>query len=335
MSDTYLVTGGTGYVGGFTVLQLLEEGKTVRTTIRNLAKEAQFRKSIYSSSDKLTKEIVDSKLTVIEADLLKDANWTEAIKDVTYVLHVASPFPPSQPEDPETLIKPAKEGTLRILELAAKTPSVKHVVVTSSFAAIRFGYPADRTETFTEKDWTIVDKSDSYYVKSKAIAEKSAWDYVKEHKVHYGLSVINPALIIGPSLKYQVTNSTSINKIKTLIDGTLKETGAAKQYLSLVDVRDIAKLHIEALTNPKANGERFLAHSGPSISLYEAGQVLAKSDKISAELKANIPTKELEGTAKPIPSSVEKAKAAFNWTPIPNEVSLVATVEGILLQEQE
>ncbi|KAK6204846.1 Coumarine and phenylpropanoid biosynthesis [Scheffersomyces amazonensis] len=332
MSEIYLVTGGTGYVGSFTVLQLLEEGKTVKTTIRNLGKEEQFRKSLYSSSEKLTKEIVDSKLTVIKADLLSDENWLEAFKDVTYVLHVASPFPLEQPEDPETLIKPAKEGTLRILQFAAKTPTVKHVVVTSSFAAIRFGYPEDRTETFTEKDWTIVENASSYYVKSKAIAEKAAWDYVKENNVKYGLTVINPALIIGPSLKYQITNSTSLTKIKTLVDGYFKD-GAPKQYLSLVDVRDIAKLHIEALTNPKANGERFLAHSGPSISLYEAGQILAKSN-ISDELKANIPTKELEGTAKPIPSSVEKAKTTFNWTPIPNEVSLVASIEGILLQEQ-
>ncbi|KAK6204372.1 Coumarine and phenylpropanoid biosynthesis [Scheffersomyces amazonensis] len=334
MTEIYLVTGGTGYVGSFVVLQLLEAGKTVKTTIRNLAKEAQFRKSLVDSSEKLTTKDVETQLTVYKADLLSDDGWEEAFKDVTYVLHVASPFPSSVPSDPQVLIKPAKEGTLRILKWAKATPTVKHVVITSSFAAIGFGFPDDRTTPYSEKDWTVVENvQHSPYVVSKTLAEQSAWYFAKNEDVKYGLSVINPALIIGPSLKGQVTDSTSLFRIKSLVDGSLKD-GVAPSSTHLVDVRDIAKLHIEALTNPKANGERFLAHSGPNLSFLEAGEILRKSN-IPESLKKNIPTKELEGAKQSAkPCDISKAKAAFDWTPIPNEVSLVATVEGLIADGQ-
>ncbi|KAK6465078.1 Coumarine and phenylpropanoid biosynthesis [Scheffersomyces coipomensis] len=336
MSEIYLVTGGTGYVGAFTVLELLEQGHKVKTTIRNLGKESQFRESLYESSPKLTKAIVDENLTVLQADLLDDKGWEEAFKDVTYVLHVASPFPSSKPSDPQVLIKPAVEGTLRILKFAAKSPLVKHVVITSSFAAIGFGFPDDRTEPYSEKDWSIVEKTDfSPYIQSKTLAEKSAWDFVKDpaNNVKFGLTTINPALIIGASLKGQVTDSTSLLRIKNLVDGTYKDKGIAPSSTHLVNVKDVVKLHLESLTNPKANGERFLTHSGPNLSFYEAAQILKKSN-ISEDLKKNLPIKELEGSEPLKPCDISKAKSVFNWTPIPNEVSLVETIEGLIADGQ-
>ncbi|EAZ63573.1 Coumarine and phenylpropanoid biosynthesis [Scheffersomyces stipitis CBS 6054] len=326
MSEVYLVTGGTGYVAGFVLLQLLEQGAKVKTSIRSLAKEAQLRESLYSSSDKLTKEIVDANLKVYQADLTSDANWPEIFEDVTYVLHVASPFPSSPPKDPNDLIIPAREGTLRILGYAAETNTVKHVVVTSSFAAIGFGH-AEVKPLYTEKDWTETENLDRPYTVSKTLAEKAAWEYVEAKPVQYGLTVINPVLVIGPSLKKQVTNSTSLNIIQGLIDGS-KKNGVDPSSVHLVDVRDVAKLHILALTTEEALGERFLAATGSTLTWVDAANILRS--RIPEKYVANLPTKETGPSETPKLISVEKAKKTFNWTPISDEESLVATVEGII-----
>ncbi|KAK6458044.1 Coumarine and phenylpropanoid biosynthesis [Scheffersomyces xylosifermentans] len=326
MSDIYLVTGGTGYVGSFVILQLLEQGATVRTSLRSLVKERQLRESLYNSSDKLTKEIVDAKLSVFRADLTSDDGWAEIFEGVTYVLHVASPFPATPPDDPEDLIIPARQGTVRILSFAAKTNTVKHVVITSSFAAIGAGHPPTKV-TFNEEDWTDIVNLDRPYTISKTLAEKAAWEYVEENKVQFGLTVLNPVLIIGPSLKNQVTNSTSLNLIKALIDGSKKD-GVDHASLHLVDVRDVAKLHIQALTTEEAIGERFIVASGPTITWLDAAEILRS--RIPKNLIPNLPLREVGTPQKPLLTDISKVKRVFKWTPIPNEESLAATVEGIL-----
>ncbi|KAK6456071.1 putative short chain dehydrogenase [Scheffersomyces xylosifermentans] len=276
------------------ILKALEQGYKVRTSVRNLSKEKQLRGSLVLSSDKLTKDIVDSNLELFIADLVSDDGRSENFDNVDYVLHIASPFPAAQPEDPNDIVIPAVQGTLRILKAAGKVTSVKQVVITSSFAS-------------------------NAYLQSKTIAEQEAWKYVKDNNVSFDLTVFNPAYIFGPPLKNGTGFPTSLLMLQKLLNGTQKD-GVPSLYMSIVDVRQLADLHLEALTNPKAKGERFITHAGPNLSLLEA---------LPEDQTKNLPTKELEG-AKDYrkPSDVSKVKATFNWTPYTIEKSFVDTVEA-------
>ncbi|ABN65934.1 cinnamoyl-Coa reductase [Scheffersomyces stipitis CBS 6054] len=323
MSDVYLVTGGSGYLAGFVLLNLLEQGAKIKTTLLFPEEEAQLRESLYSSSDNLTKEIVDANLKVYQADVTSDDHWTEIFQDVNYVLHLASPFPLVPPKDPNDLIIPAREGTLRIIRFASKTNTVKHMVATSSFVAIGFGH---EKPVFTEEDWTDTEKVDAYPL-SKTLAERAAWEYIKSTPVKFGYTTINPVLMIGPSLKKQVTNSTSLNIIKSMFDGTNKD-GVRPETVHLVDIRDAAKLHIKALTNKKASGQRILVASGPTITWVDVANVLRTT--LPEKYHINLPTRETGPSEVRKILSIEKAKRIFNWTPIPFEESLAEAAKGII-----
>ncbi|KAG2735762.1 hypothetical protein G9P44_001976 [Scheffersomyces stipitis] len=326
MSETILVTGGTGYVSNWVILYALERGYKVKTSLRSLSKEAQLRESLVLSSDKLTKELVDKNLDVFVADLVSDDGWAEAFPGVDYVLHIASPFPAVQPKNPDDIIIPAVEGTLKILRFAASTPTVKQVVVTSSMAAIAYGH-GEHPEPFTEKDWSNKDNLTSAYILSKTLAEEGAWKYVKENNVKYALTVMNPAYIFGPTLKKGTGFPASLELIQKLVDGTNKD-GAASMFLSYVDVRDISTLHLDALTNPKAKGERFLVNTGVNISLLEIADILR--EVLPAEKAKNLPTKELEGKKDDRrPSDVTKARTTFGWAPISPKETFLATVNSL------
>ncbi|KAK6458045.1 putative short chain dehydrogenase [Scheffersomyces xylosifermentans] len=327
MTETVLVTGGTGFVGNWVVLKALEKGYKVKTSVRNLNKEKQLRDSLVETSSKLTKEVVDSNLELFIADLTSDAGWLENFKDVDYVLHVASPFPAVQPKDPNELIVPAVEGTLRILRIAAQFPSVKNVVVTSSFAAVGFGHDPKRTEPFTEVDFTKVEGVPHIpYVQSKTLAEQAAWKYVKDNQVSYYLTVLNPAYIFGPPLKNGTGFGTSLGLIQNLLNGTRKD-GVPSMYLSVVDVRQLADLHVESLTNPRAKGERFIVHAGPNITLLDVANILRES--LPPSQTGDLPTTELSGPKDYSKNSdISKVKTTFNWTPYSISETLVATVEG-------
>src|SRR5437879_5723545 len=189
-----LVTGGTGFLGGWCIAALLEQGHEVRTTIRDLAREGDVRAAVQAAG-------VDAgeRLTVHAADLTSDAGWAEAVSGCRYVLHVASPFPPKQPKDPDELIVPARAGTLRVLS-ASLDAGVKRVVVTSSVAAIRLSEGA-AIRALDERDWTDPDSPGlTPYVRSKTIAERAAWDLVRERGEEDRLSVVNPGAIVGPAL---------------------------------------------------------------------------------------------------------------------------------------
>src|SRR5882724_2772611 len=257
-----LVTGGSGFVGAHTIVQLVAAGHEVRTTVRNLNRESAVRDMLKAGGVE-----PGPNLSFFAADLASDNGWPEAVAGCDYVLHVASPIPPTAPKHEDELIVPAREGTLRVLR-ASRDANVKRVVLTSSCGAIYYGHPP-RTTPFDETSWTILNSDLTAYVKSKAIAERAAWDFVAKEGRDLELSVVNPAGIFGPILGPDY--SPSIELIKRLMDGV---PGCPRLYFGVVDVRDVADLHVRAMTHPSAKGERFIAVSGGSISMVDIARIL-------------------------------------------------------------
>lgn len=259
-----LVTGGSGFVGGHVILQLLDAGHDVRTTVRSLAKEQAVRDTLAHAGAKNL-----DRLSFVAADLNQDEGWAQAVAGCDYVQHVASPFPLAQPKDENDLIRPAVDGTLRVLR-AARDAGVKRVVLTSSFAAIGYGH-GDQATPYTEADWTNVDgPAVQPYMKSKTLAERAAWDFIEREGNGLELAVVNPVGIFGPVLNEDL--STSIEIIKHMLEGGLP--GAPRLYFGVVDVRDVAGMQIKAMTAPEAKGERFLAIAGDPVSIYDMSVIL-------------------------------------------------------------
>lgn len=334
--STVLVTGGSGFIGAHTILQLLAGGHQVRTTVRSLKREGDVRAML-----KVGGVDAGNRLSFIAADLEKDAGWREAVAGCEYVLHVASPLPPSVPKHEDELIVPAREGTLRVLR-ASRDAGVKRVVLTSSFAAIGYGYKS-RTAPFNETDWTDLDgEVVAPYQKSKTLAERAAWDFIAKEGGALELSAVNPVGVFGPVLGPDY--SASILIVQRMMDGALP--GAPQLYFGVVDVRDVADLHIRAMTHPAAKGERFLAVAGDFMSMLDIAKVL-KARMGEAGKKA--PTRELPNWLVRIAAlrdpairlilpelgklknaSNEKAKRLLGWAPRSNEESIVATAESLV-----
>ena len=249
-NTTVLVTGASGFVGIHCVATLLKEGYQVRGTIRSLKKEAALRETISKMAGST------ANLSLIEADLLKDTGWDKATQECDYVLHVASPFPLSEPEHEDDLIIPAKEGTLRVLQAAAQN-NVKRVVLTSSVAAVAYGHPKEKTK-FDENDWSDADSPTiGAYAKSKTLAEKAAWGFVESSGGGMELVTINPGLILGP---LPDTNArTSGVLVQSLMTAAIP--GLARMHFNAVDVRDVAIAHVQAMTKPGVAGKRFICVS--------------------------------------------------------------------------
>ncbi len=249
-----LVTGASGFVAQHLILQLLAKGYSVRGTLRSMKRADEVR-AVLAKHDPRAKDI-----ELVEADLGSDAGWIEAVKGCEFVQHVASPFPAVHPKDEMELIRPARDGALRVLR-AAKAAGVKRVVMTSSMAAIAYGHGDKRAEVSDETMWSDPNGPDNTpYTKSKTIAERAAWDYVAG-KSHGGegkgleLAVINPTGILGPALSKDV--STSLEIPIRLMNG--KTPGLPRLGFSFVDVRDVAECHVKAMEIPAAAGERFIA----------------------------------------------------------------------------
>ncbi|HEY1708090.1 MAG TPA: aldehyde reductase [Rhizomicrobium sp.] len=333
--STVLVTGGSGFVGSHCILQLLAAGHQVRTTVRNLKREGDVRAMLKTGGAE-----PGAALTFFAADLESDAGWREAVAGCDYVLHVASPFPGSPPKHEDDLIVPAREGALRVLR-AARDAGVKRVVLTSSFAAIGYGH-APQTRPFDETDWTDPNADIGAYIKSKTIAERAAWDFIAKGGGALELSVVNPVGVFGPILGPDY--STSILIVQRLMDGDLP--GTPRLSFGAVDVRDVADLHLRAMTDPAAKGERFLAAAGDFITMKEIAQILKKN--MGAEA-ARVPTRQLpdfvvrvvalfDPAAKLLLGELGKTKNATNekaqrllgWSPRSNEESIVATAESLV-----
>lgn len=335
-THTVLVTGGSGFVGGHVILQLLEAGHSVRTTVRSLSREPEVRAALAAAGAE-----AGERLTFFAVDLEKDEGWADAVAGCDYVQHVASPFPPAQPKDENELIRPAREGTLRVLR-AARDAGVRRAVVTSSFAAIGYGR-GQRDTPYTENDWTDPEgPAVQPYMKSKTLAERAAWDFVAREGKGMELAVVNPVGIFGPALNGDL--STSIFLVQAMLEG--KMPGTPRLYLGVVDVRDVADLQLRAMTDPAAAGERFLAVAGAAMSFHQMAMVLRAQLGPAA---AKVPKRELPDwlirllaifnplAREAVPrlgiradASNEKARRVLGWSPRSNEEAIVASAESLI-----
>ena len=245
---TVLVTGGSGYIGGWCIIQLLQQGYTVRTTVRDLKREGAVRQTLGAQVD------LGDKLTFFAANLTSDDGWDAAMAGCDYLLHVASPLGVAEPKDPNVLIVPARDGAKRAVAAAIKA-GVKRVVMTSSVAAATHGPTAPDSVT-DESVWTDVKgpKINAYY-QSKTIAEKAAWDLIAASDGATTLATVNPALVLGPVLSPDYSESVQI--VERLLAGRVP--GVPRLGFNVVDVRDVADLHLRAMTSPEAAGQRFIA----------------------------------------------------------------------------
>jgi nucleoside-diphosphate-sugar epimerase len=311
-----LVTGGSGYLGTQLVAALLRGGREVRVTVRSRESEAGVRAAMRRAGAD------DDGLEFVIADLTSDDGWAVAAEGIEEVHHVATPFPARQPDDPNELIIPAREGTLRALR-AARDAGARRVVLTSSFAAV--GYSPKPSEDFTEADWTDPDFVGlPAYPRSKTIAERAAWDFVEREGGDTELVVVNPTFILGPTLVTPARSSLQL--VKAMLDGAMPVV--RRQRFGVADVRDIADLHIRAMAAQDAAGKRFLALAdGPTISFLQLAQVLR--DRLGA-LADQVPTQEEPGPE--LPNLVihnERARVELGWRPRLAETTIVETAESL------
>jgi nucleoside-diphosphate-sugar epimerase len=326
-TKTVLVTGGSGFLGGWCLAELLRRGHRVRTSVRDLSREAEIRAG-------LAPEVGDprDRLSVHAADLRSDDGWEEAVRGCDYVLHIASPFPPVQPKDADELIVPAREGTLRVLR-ASLDAGVDRIVVTSSVAAVR-NSSGRVNGPLTEEDWTDPDDLRlTPYTRSKTIAERAAWDLVRERGETERLAVVNPGAILGPLLGGG--RSFSLELIERLLRGM---PGTPRLGFNVVDVRDVASLHVDAMTAAAAGGERFIAVA-QFLWMAEIAAILR--DRLG-DAAAKVPKRTVPNFAvraiglfdpsvrsivgdlgKKVELSSEKARSRLGWSPRPVEETIV------------
>jgi dihydroflavonol-4-reductase len=314
-----LVTGGSGYLGRWCIRQLLESGYPVRTTVREAARIPEVRAQFG----------VPDRLSIVTADLRSDDGWKKAVNGCDYELHVASPFPHDQPEDPDELIVPARDGTLRVLE-AAFDAGAHRVVVTSSSAAVRNPGAPGSGRPLTEADWADpANPKLSPYARSKTLAERAAWAYAEQNNATGQLTVINPGAIIGPLLGDH--RSYSIQTVERLLTGSAP--AIPRLGYAFVDVRDVADLHIRAMTNPRAAGQRFLG-TGPFTWMADIAAVLreglgARAAQVPKRIAPNALVRliaRFDQSLKPVVGelgpetrySAEKAERMLGWSPRPD-----------------
>ncbi|TDW17878.1 NAD-dependent epimerase/dehydratase family protein [Kribbella kalugense] len=306
-----LVTGGSGYLATHLIATLLRDRQDVRTTVRSTARSAELRAAVRRGGAD------DAGLEIVTADLMSDDGWSAAVAGCSEIHHVASPIPVAQPEDPDELIVPAREGTLRVLR-AASSAGVRRVVLTSSFAAV--GYTPKPGAEFTEDDWTDPDTPGlAPYPRSKAIAERAAWELMKDSDTE--LVVVNPTGIFGPTLTAELRSSTQL--IMMMLDGTMSVVPRAR--FGVVDVRDVADLHRRAMAAPDAAGKRYLAVAdGPTLSFLKIAEILR------SRLGADVPTEEAPGPELPQPIiHNDRARNELGWRPRDVETTIVETAESL------
>jgi dihydroflavonol-4-reductase len=331
MADRVLVTGGSGYIAGFLIRQLVAEGWTVHTTVRDLAKEAAVRRLL---------AVDDARLHVFAADLNADAGWAEAAAGCSHVAHLASPLPAGVPRHPDELIVPARDGALRALR-AARAAGATRFVMTSSVAAIAYGRGRG-VHHFTEADWTQLGQPGlTPYVRSKTIAERAARDWVAAEGAGLEFCTINPSVVLGPV--WSRDYSASVVIVRKLLDGSIR--ACPNIGFGIVDVRDVADLHVRALTAPNMAGERFIA-SGRFMTMREVAGVLRAGLGTQA---ARVTTRDVSDLVvriaalfNPVARAVapelgsvrhqdaSHAKAVLGWATRPEEQSILDTARSLL-----
>lgn len=330
-----LVTGGTGFIAQHCILALLARGYRVRTTVRSLVREAEVREHLKAGGAE-----PGDRLSFVAADLGADDGWAEAAAGCMYVMHGASPTPTGHQTSEDDWIRPAVDGNLRVLR-AARDAGVRRVVLTSAFGAICAGH-GPMTRPFNETDWSdLTNKNVWPYQKSKTLSERAAWDFVGREGAGLELSAINPVAVLGPVLGADYSHS--IRLIKSLMDG---QPGNPRINCGFVDVRDVADLHLRAMTHEAAKGERFLAIAGESMWLADVARVLKErmgpvARRVSTRtlpnwlvrlgafkdpaLKGSVPLLGLTLNA-----TSEKAMRLLGWAPRPREEAIVATAESLI-----
>jgi dihydroflavonol-4-reductase len=328
---TVLVTGGTGYLAGWCIAELIRRGYRVRTTVRSPAREHEVHAAVDSEVDS------HHNLTVHQADLLSDDHWDHVIEGCDYVLHVASPLPVSQPKDPDELIVPAREGTVRVVSRALEA-GVERIVLTSSVAAIRGG---NEGRALDETIWTDLSSPDlTPYVQSKTIAEQTAWGLAAERDARDRVAAVNPTVIIGPVLSDDT--SASLEVIQRLLKGM---PAMPRLGFGLVDVRDVADLEIRAMTSPEAGGERFVANA-KWLWMSEIAAVLRerlgpRASKVPTRVAPDFVVRAMalfDGGIRSFKSSLgkrtdyqtTKAKDELGWSSRPIEDTIAEAAESLI-----
>lgn len=328
-----LVTGGSGFLAAHCILRLLEGGFRVRTTVRSVRGADRVRSMVAAGGSTAATDV-----DVVQADLTADAGWDAAVAGCDYVLHVASPFPAAPPADEDDLIVPARDGALRVLR-AALRGGVERVVQTSSLAAIDYGH-APTTTPYDETVWTdLTGPGVTAYAKSKTLAERAAWDFAERAGLE--LAVVNPTGILGPVLSSDY--GTSVGSIALMLDGGIPVLPRAT--VGVVDARDVADLHVRAMTHPAAAGERFIANAG-LMTLYEMARTLRDGlgdaarkvptrtipdwiVRIAARFDDNVRLS-LSMLGIPRDATSAKAQRVLGWAPRSPEQAVLATAQSIL-----
>ncbi len=332
--ELVLVTGGSGFIAQHCILALLEAGYRVRTTLRSLSREAEVLSNLRSGGAE-----PGDRLSFVAADLTADDGWVEATADCAYIIHGASPTPSGDQVREEDWIRPAVDGNLRVLR-AARDAGVRRVVLTSAFGAIGVGHKP-RSRPFDETDWSDLNGNVAPYQRSKTLAERASWDFIAREGSGLELATVNPTTVLGPALGSDYSHS--IRLIKNLLDG---QPGCPKINTCVVDVRDVADLHLRAMTDPAANGERFLAASGESLWMVEIARLLNQrlgkgAKKVSTRVLPNwfirvvaLFNPAMRGIVPHLGvnmnASGDKAKRLLGWAPRSREDAIVATAESLI-----
>ena len=332
--ETVLVTGGSGFIGSWCVIQLLQKGYTVRTTVRSLARENIVRAALGKVVD------VQNRLSFHAAELTSDAGWDAATSGCDFVLHVASPVTLSKPRNPDELIAPARDGTRRVIDAAIKS-GVRRLVLTSSVAAT--SRHAKLVESVSDETvWTdLNDPSVSAYAQSKTLAERMAWDLIASSGGATTLVTVNPSVVLGPVLSGDY--SASVQVVERLLSG--RAPGIPRLGFNFVDVRDVGDLHVRAMTAPQAAGQRFIAagtfgwmadlaillraHLGDAANKVPTRRIPDFLVRLAAlfnkELQAAVPRL---GQKRDFTS--EKAQAMLGWRPRPLEETVLDCARSLI-----
>lgn len=330
-----LVTGGTGFIAQYCMLALLNEGYRVRTTIRSPGRQTEVREHLSAGGVE-----AGHRLSFVIADLGHDAGWAEAVAGCTYVIHGASPTPSGDQMREEDWVEPAVNGNLRVLR-AARDAGVKRVVLTSAFGAIGVGHGPDYRRPFDENDWSDLSGNVAPYQKSKTLAERAAWDFIGREGRGLELATVNPVAVYGPVLGADYSHS--IRLITNMLEG---QPGCLNVNSCCIDVRDVADLHLRAMINPAAKGERFLATVGEAMWMIEMAELLrqcfgAVAEKVPTEvwpddqvriaaetndqLKAVVPLLGYDMNA-----TGAKAERLLGWAPRPREEAIIGAAESLI-----
>lgn len=331
--ELVLVTGGSGFIAVHIMLKLLRRGYRVRATLRTISRQDEVKSMLAQGG------VTDfTNLEFIQTDLISDKNWMEAAAGAAYIIHVASPTPATRPDDGDAMVKMAVDGTLRVLK-AAKAAGVKRVVLTSASGAVIAGHKS-HPEIFTEEDWTDLSSNIDAYQRSKTMAERAAWEFAKKENME--LSAVNPVAVMGPVLGQDYSHSNQI--IKGMLDG--KMPFLLKVGFDCVDARDVADLHLLAMTRSEAAGERFLATTGENLTYKDEAKLLQRNlgglaKKVSTKVMPDFLVKFLAIFMKDLrmpatflgqntACSNAKAKKLLGWQPRSAEEAIIATAKSMV-----